>query len=285
MRINKKDRIGTIHDLPIQLANMAEMDEINPVSIKDKNEYIKILEKYNIFKKNLTLKEKKKIVSSLKVMNFNEKEIEYQKRTLKQITSYNRIIDKKRIEIENEIRSGKNVKVNDLILKNVEPVEVEIPRDIRINLRIHEKSVLLRKIKTSYTKNRINYYSGLNYNFLIKDGFNKPYFISYDKLQSKRRDGTVVEFLLENFKNGVIISYQKDKKALSESDKKKWAAKKLVYDKIVNEVLDHNIKIATNKEYNEPFVKRDKDGKISKRDSKIPILMDITGELIDLYIP
>lgn len=285
MRIRKKDIIGTIHDLQIQLANMAELDNINPDTTKSKNEYKKALEKFKLFPKNSSEKDKKQIISKLKLMNFNESEIVEQQKILKSINSYNRLINKKIIEIENEVRSGKNVKKNMLILKLIDKVEIEIPRNIRSDLRIYEKQVKLNKISTKSTKNRIRYYAGLNYEFLIKDGFSKNYYINYEKVQKIRREGNIVEYLLNIFKNSVISYYEKDKKLYSKSEPKKWEAKKKIYNKILNEVLQHNLEIATNKKYNKPFVKRDKDGKISKEDSEIPILMEITDELIDLYIP
>ena len=285
MRIRKKDIIGTIHDLPTQLANMAEFDSINPDTTKSKNQYKKALEKFKLFPKNASEKDKKEIISKLKLMNFNENDIAEQQKILKSINSYNRLIDKKRIELENEVRSGKNVKDNMLALKLVNKVQIEIPRNIRNDLRIYEKEVKLNKFSTKATKNRIKYYAGLNYDFMIKDGFSKPYYVSYDKVQKIRREGNIVEHLLNNFKNSVLSYYEKDKKLYSKSEPKKWEAKKKVYNKILNEVLQHNLEITTNKKYNKVFVKRDKDGKISKEDSEIPILMEITDELIDLYIP
>jgi hypothetical protein len=285
MRIKKKDILGTIHDLPIQLANIAELDSVNPDTTKSKNSYKKLLEKYKLFSSKASEKQKKEIISNLKLMNFNEDEIAQQQKILKSINSYNRLIDKKRTELEIEVRNGKNVKNNMLALKLVNKVLIDVPRNIRNDLRIYDKEIKLTKFSTKATKNRINYYSGLNYNFLIKDGFSKPYYVSYEKIQKIRREGNIVSFLLDNFKKSVMVYYERDKNLYSKSEPKKWLAKKKVYDKILNEVLQHNLEIATNKKYNKPFVKRDSAGKISKEDSEIPILMEITDELIDLYIP
>lgn len=284
MRIRKTDRLGTIHEIAIQLANIAELDNINPVATKDKNEYVKLLDKYKMFPKDATRKQKIEIVSKLKLMNFNESEIMEQQDILKAINTYNRIVDKKRREVENEILAGKNVKKNDLILKNVEKVEINIPRPIRNHLKIYEKAVKLKKFSTIATKNRINYYSGLNYKFLIKDGFSKPYYIDYDKLQKIRRDGNVVVYLLGNFESSVNVAYEKDRLLLEKSDKKRWQVKQRVYNKILK-VIAHNKEIATNKKYNKKLVTKDKDGKIIKDNSEYPVLMDILDELIDLYIP
>ena len=285
MKVGKKEIQGTIHELPIKLANMAETDSINPVSIKDKQNYLKLLDSYKLFGKNKTQKQKLEIVSKLKVLNFNESFLIDEIKELKAVNSYNRIIRKKQIEIEDQIRAGKNVKENELIRKGIERVEVNIPKDIRQILGVHEKRIKLRTKGTRVIKNKIRYYAGLNYKFLIQDNFNKRYFISYDKLQKIRRDGNVVEYLLNIFKNGVLDAYNQDKINLSQSDKQKWAKKQKVYAKIFDEVIEHNLQIATNKKYNKKFVKRDKNGKISKEDSEIPILMEITGELIELYIP
>jgi len=285
MNVPKKEKPGTIFDLPILLANIAQQENVNPVSKKDKQTYIKFLEKYKMFKSKASQKEKNEIVSKLKVVNIDENQLARGKRILKSVLAYNRIIDKKLIEVENEIRSGKNVKVNELIRKKVEKVEIDIPRNIRTDLNVQDKAVILQKFDAKEVKNDINFYSGLKFSFRIKDGFNRPYYVPYETLQKKRIDGNVVEFLLNQFKQGVENVMEKDRLMYEKSEPKKWHFKTFVYDKILNEVLAHNISIATNKDYNEPFVKRDKDGKISKIDSKVPILMILTGTLIDLYIP
>lgn len=283
MRIRKKDIQNTIHELSIQLSNIAQMDNVNPVSTKDKNEYVKIFEKYKLFPKDINKKQKLEIVSKLKLMNFNEAFLKDEIEQLSAISKFNRIIDKKRIEIENEVRAGKNVKANMLLLNNIETIEVQIPKDIRSILRIQEKRIRLKKIDKKETKNRIKYYSGQNYDFLIKDNFNKPYYINYDSLQKLRKEDKVVEFVLNKLKSAVEVFYEKDKKALSQSDKKKWSAKQKVYSKIFK-VLDHNIQIATNKKYNKKFVVKDEKGNVVKSESEYPINMDITGELIELYL-
>jgi len=284
MRIRKTDRLGTIHEIAIQLANIAELDNVNPSTTKDKNEYVKLLDKFKLFKKNATPKQKRDIVSKLKLMNFNENEIQDQQDILKSINTYNRLIDKKRKEVEDEILAGKNVKKNDLILKNIDKVEINIPRPIRNNLKIYDKAVKLKKYSTVATKNRINYYSGLNYKFLIKDGFSKPYYLDYDKVQEIRRNGNIILFLLGNFEKSVNEAYEKDRLLLEKNDKKKWLIKQRVYNKVLK-VINHNKEIAANKKYNKKLVTRDKDGKIVKDNSEYPVLMDITDELIDLYIP
>jgi len=284
MKIRKTDKLGTIHELAVQLANIAELDKINPVSTKEKNSYVKLLEKYKVFKSNLTLKEKKDIVAKLKLMNFNENEIEEQQNILRAINSYNRIVDKKKREIEIEIRSGKNVKKNDLIYKGIDKVELNIPRNIRGTLKIYEKAVKLKKYSTVSTKNRINYYSGLNYRFMIKDGFSRPYYMDYDKIQKIRREGNIVTFLLNNYEESVKVAYEKDRLLLEKSDRKRWLAKQRVYNKILK-VIEHNRNISENKKYNKKLLTRDKNGKIVKDNSEYPVLMNIVDELIDLYIP
>ncbi len=284
MRIRKTDRLGTIHEIAIQLANIAELDGINPGTTKEKNDYVKLLDKYKLFSKDATAKEKKQIVSKLKLMNFSEVEIVEQQSILKSINTYNRLIDKKRREVEEEIMAGKNVKINDLVLKNVEKIEINIPRHIRNNLKVYEKKVRLKKYDTKTTKNRIKYYSGQDYDFLIKDGFSRPYYVSYDKIQSIRREDKIVSFLLSNFEASVNAAYERDRHLLEKSDKKKWQAKQRVYNKILK-VINHNKEIASNKKYNKKLVTRDKDGKILKDNSEYPVLMDIIDELIDLYIP
>ena len=194
MNVPKKEKPGTIFDLPILLANIAQQENVNPVSKKDKQTYIKFLEKYKMFKSKASQKEKNEIVSKLKVVNIDENQLARGKRILKSVLAYNRIIDKKLIEVENEIRSGKNVKVNELIRKKVEKVEIDIPRNIRTDLNVQDKAVILQKFDAKEVKNDINFYSGLKFSFRIKDGFNRPYYVPYETLQKKRIDGNVVEF-------------------------------------------------------------------------------------------
>jgi hypothetical protein len=283
MRIRKKDLQNTVHELSIQLSNIAQMDNINPVKIKEKNNYVKLLDKYKLFTKDLSKKRKLEIVSKLKLMNFNEAFLIEEIEILKAIKKFNSIINKKTIEIQDLVRAGKDVKINELIRKGVEPVEVKLPKDVRERLRIQEKKIKLIKTDTIETSNRIKYYSGQDYKFLIKDGFSEPYYISYDKLQKLRKEDKVVEFVLNKLESSVRDIYNKDKKIISQSEKKKWSAKLKVYDKLFK-VLNHNIQIATNKQYNKKFVTRDEEGNIIKSDSEYPINMEMTGELIELYI-
>lgn len=284
MRIKKTDKVGTIHELAVQLANIAQQENINPVTIKDRNTYKKIFEKYDLFPKNSSQSKKNEIISKLRLLNFKLDEIIEQKEILNSVIQYNKLIEKERIKIEKEIRSGKDVKNNDLRLRNIEPVEINIPRDIRNNLKIYNKSVKLFKYNVDPIKNKIKFYSGQNYNFLIKDGFSKPYEISYDELQKIRKEGNVVDFILKKFKNSVDKAFEKDKLKYSRKEPQKWKAKQKVYKKIYK-VIEHNEQIANNKKYNKKLVSKDSSGKIEKNNSEYPVLMDIYDEVIETYIP
>lgn len=283
MRIKNTDKVGTILELPIQLANMAELDKINPVNVKEKNNYIKLLDKYKLFSTNATAKEKRDIVSKLKIMNFNENEIQEQQSILKSINAFNRLVDKKTRQLEDEIMSGKNVKFNDLVLKNVEKIELNITKEMRRNLKIYEKKIRLNKFSSVETKNNIKFYSGLNYKFSIKDGFSKKYYVDYELVQKLRKENKIVEFVLNNFEKSLKELYEKDKKLLSKVEPKKWNNKLKVYNKLFK-VLEHNMQIATNNKYNKKFIVKDKEGNTIKEKQEYPILMDIIDNMIELYI-
>lgn len=283
MRIKNTDKVGTILELPIQLANMAELDKINPVNVKEKNNYIKLLDKYKLFSTGATAKEKRDIVSKLKIMNFNENEIQEQQSILKSINAFNRLVDKKTRQLEDEIMSGKNVKFNDLVLKNVEKIELNITKEMRRNLKIYEKKIRLNKFSSVETKNNIKFYSGLNYKFSIKDGFSKRYYVDYELVQKLRRENKIVEFVLNNFEKSLKELYEKDKKLLSKVEPKKWNNKLKVYNKLFK-VLEHNMQIATNNKYNKKFIVKDEEGNTIKEKQEYPILMDIIDNMIELYI-
>lgn len=285
MKLKKTDTKGTIHDLPNQLANLAAIDKINPKTAVQKAKYRKIFNKYKLFHKNVKETTKKEIINNLKVVNFDETKIRKNIEMISAIEKYNRIINKKRIEIENEVRRGKNVKNNMLLLENKSKVELSIPRGIRVALDISEKAVKLRPRSVLFIRNRLDYVSGQDYKFVIKTGFGNPYLVPYSELQKKRKSGNVVEYLINLFKQDVLETYEKDRNQFAKKDPKEWKKKKKIYDKILEEVLEHNLSIATNKQYNKPFIKRNKDGSISEKDSEIPLFMEIFSEILNLYIP
>lgn len=284
MRIRKTDKLGTIHEIAVQLANLAQLDVMNPKTTQEKSFYRKKFEKFNLFQKNISNAKKREIISSLKISNFKEDEILHYQGVLKSVNEFNKIIEEKREQIEEDIRAGINVRKNDQRLRNLEPVEIDIPRSIRSDLRIVHKAVRLKKYDSETVKNKIKYFSGQDYDFLIKDRFNKPYLIPYSKLQKLRRDGNVVKFLLEKFREGIDGAYERDKKRYSKKEAKKWAQKKKVYAKLYK-VIEHNIQIATNKKYNKKLVSRDEENKMVKNNSEYPVLMDIFDEMIEIYIP
>lgn len=286
---SKKEKQGTIHELESQLANIEMLGEHHPKTSKQISKYKKIYNELKLFPKGADDKKKKEIIKNVKIMNFNEEEIIENQRILKALEAYNRIIEKERRKVEDEIRSGKSVAANDKILKGYEKKEINIPDKIRGELKIYDKDIRLVKYSLEPQKNKIKYASGQDYNFVIRNGFGRALIIPYKKLQKLREEGNVTEDLLKQFEKDVQLTYEKDKKKLEKSNKKedrqKWKSKKKVYEKILNEVIEHNIQIATNKKYNKPFVKRDKKGNISDKDSRIPIMMDIDKEDIYLFIP
>lgn len=282
-KLKKTDIKGTVHDLQNQLVNLSQLDTVNPKTTAQKNKFRKLFNKYKLFHKNLSEKSKKEIITNLKVMNFDEKEIVHQLEVLKAIEKVNRIINKKRREVEDEIYSGKNVKRNDLILKQKEKVEINIPKDVRNILNIRDKAIKLRTYSTNTTRNRLDYYSGQNYKFVLKTGFGSPLFIDYNELQRIRKTGNVVAFVLEKFRENVERIYAIDKSKFFKK-KKEWKQKQKIFDKIFK-AIDHNLAIATDSTYRKKLVKRKKNGQIEKEEGEYPIQMKIFDELIDVYIP
>lgn len=281
----EKEKKGTIHEIEAQLANLAEFDSMNPKTRDDIDDYIRIYSELKLFTPT-QLKDKKKrdkLIKSIRVMNFSEDRIKREQGILKSINNFNKIIARQKLKIEKLIRAKKDVKKNDDILRGREKIEVKLPLKVRTDLKIHEKNIRLQTFSTIATANRIKFYSGQDYMFMVKDGFGKPFFISYDELQKIRIEGNVIEWLLKKFKSDVDDAYQRDKKRYFK-DKKKWKSKEKVYNKIFK-VLKHNLEIATNKKYNKKLVEKNEKGEIKKDTSEYPVFMEIFAEMIELYIP
>lgn len=281
----EQEKKGTIHDIEAQLAHMAEFDKMNPKTKKDIDNYIRIFTELKLFTPSVSRSRKKKeaIVKKIKVMNFSEERIIREQGILKSITNFNAIINRQKRKYENLILARKDVKKNDDILNGREKVEVKLPLKVRTDLKIHEKAIRLQKFSSVATTNRIKFYSGQDYMFMIKDGFNRPSFISYDELQKIREEGNVVEWLIKKFIIDVDSAYDRDRRKYFK-DKKKWKSKEKVYKKIYK-VLKHNLQIATNQKYNKQLVEKDDKGKVLKNNHEYPVMMDIFAEMIELYIP
>lgn len=280
-----REKRGTVHDLSAQIANIEQVEQHHPHTKKQIAKYKKLFNEYGLFPRGADNKKKNEIISNLKIVNIDENKLIDNQKILKSLESYNRLIEKERKKLEDEAISGKNMIKNDNILKYKNKIEINIPDKIRSELGIYDKEIYLKRYALEPIKNKIKYYSGQDYNFLIKNGFGRPVIISNKQIQKLRKEGKLIQYVLYKFKEDVEETYARDKQKFSVKEKQKWKSKKKVYDKILNEVLEHNIQIATNKKYNKPFVKRNKKGEISDKDSRIPILMDIFTDVIDLYIP
>lgn len=279
----EREKQGTIHDLEAQLAAISEYDNSVPANKAAINHYIKEFNKLGLFPKGATKAKKEAIIKKIIVANFNEGDVTEQQQILDSTIKYNRLIDRIRKKLQDEASRGKNMKKNEDYLRMREKYEVNIPRKIREDLHIHDKAVRLFKYDPTPTRNRIKYFSGQDYGFLIRDGFNKPYIIPYKKLQEIRKKGNVVEFLLKKYEEGIDLAYQKDKKKYFK-DKKKWAAKQKVYKKLYK-IVGHNLQIATNEKYHKKLIQRDTEGNIKKDNSEYPVFMKILDETIELFIP
>jgi len=287
----KREKQGTIHELESQLADIEMMDEYHPHTKKQIIKYRKIFNDLGLFPKGADLKKKNEIISRLKITNFDEDKIVETQKQLKAIEGYNRAIERERRKLEDEASAGKNMVKNEKILKkgSQERVAVNISDKIRGELKIYDKELKLSKYTLEPQKNKIKYYSGQDYNFVIRNGFGRALVISYNKLQKIRKEENVIEYVLKQFERDVEDTYKKDEAKLEKSknkeDRQKWKHKKKVYKKILNEVIDHNMQIATNKKYNKPFQILDDEGDVVNKDSRIPVLMEIEEENIRLFIP
>lgn len=285
MKPTRKERQGTIHDLESQIVNLEQIEEHHPHTKKQIAKYKKLFNEYGLFPKGANNKKKNEIISKLKIVNIDENKIIDNQKILKALESYNRLVDKETRRLKLESMSGKNMIKNEKILQRKEKIELNIPDRIRSDLKIFDKEVLLRKYYVKPFENKVKYYSGQDYNFVITNGFGKALIISDSKLKKLRKEKNIVEFLVNEFKKDVEASYEKDKQKYSKKERNTWKKKKYVYDKILNEVMEHNLKIARGEQYNKPFIKKDKKGNILKKDSEIPIFMKIFGENIKLFIP
>lgn len=280
-----KDKLGTIHDLPALLANLAELDKERPTSKKQIAQYIKEFEELGLFTPKATKAKKEDIIKKLKLINYNKDKVERYQSSLKSVTNFNRIIDRHLRRVENEIRAGVDVKKNEDYRRGREKMVINIPRKIRDDLGITNKAVKLIKYSAQDIRNKIKYHSGQDYDFQIKTGFIfNPTYIPYDKLQQIRIEGNVVDYVLTIFEDAVNYAYQRDKRDLQKKDKVKWSQKMKVYQKIYK-VIEHNRQIATNKLYNKKLVQRNEEGGIKKNSSEYPIFLELFNEMIDIYIP
>lgn len=280
---NKKEIKGTIHELDAQLAKTFDEEKEKPKSKKQIDSIIKTFNKLKLFPEKATKVKKEEIVKKLKINNFDEQEIINQQEILKQTINFNRAIDRFKKKIETDIRAGKNVRKNEKILKGFEEVEIPISNEIRRALNIHKKRIFLRPKSTEDIRNRIKYYSGQDYSFLIIDRFSKPTLIPEKELEKLNQDDNIIVWALNRFRENVDTTYEKEKRKFATKDPKKWKLKKKAFSKIYK-VLDHNLQIATNKKYNKKLVQRDETGKIVTDQSEYPVRLRIVSEMIVMSI-
>lgn len=181
-KVTKKQRQGTIHDLEAQLANIEMLEENRPSTPKEIAKYTKIYNELKLFPYGADKKKKKEIIKKINLSNWNENEIIETQRVLKALESYNRLIEKERRKVENEILSGKNVALNDKYLAGKERKEINVPDKIRRELKLYDKDIRLKPYYLQPQKNKLKYFSGQDYNFSISNGFARPLIISKNKL-------------------------------------------------------------------------------------------------------
>jgi len=246
MKIGKKEKQGTVHDVRGHLIDF-----------------------FNEFKPD-------------------ENELKINKEKLKLVNKFNKIIDKKREELEENIMAGIDVRRNDAILKGELPVELNIPKNVSSGLsdvgRFKYKELYLRNIDDFAYKNNINMHSGKKFYFIIKDGFKKIK-IPSEKMKklSVMSDESVATYLIELYRKNIKEQIEIDKDLYGVN---KFRKKEKVYEKLLG-VVDHNLNIseAGYGKADRKLATFNERGVYQKMKGEYPILADLTGNELELYMP
>lgn len=208
------------------------------------------------------------------------------KQKLKALKEFNKIVEEKKIEIEDNIRARVNVKNNDDILRNRKKIELNIPKRIRSLLsndyqQLKLKEFYLKPIDEFTYKNYINFYTGKKFDFVVDTGF-KKHKISYDKLKEETvlTEKNFILKLIEDYKKDVQWAYDNDKKT---KDKKEFKKIEKVYAKIFK-VIEHNINIASEKKYIKPLYQRNEQGDYVRSAGEYPMMFELLDFVMNIYI-
>ena len=223
----------------------------------------------------------------------DKKEVREWEAIKKALYAFNKIVRKKRIQLEEEASSGKNTKKNYEILQNKSSVELKVSKDIRETLvnnypRIFkQREFLLKEIPYGYATNKINYYSGKDFYFIIDSGF-KKHFVTKDEIkrQTVLTSKSFAAYLLNIFEKDFneSLTYKVSKNY----SKKELKIRERVYDKIRN-VIAYNREIIfgeATKLYEKKQGGQSANWRknIKRDDGKYPILFSLLEELITLSV-
>jgi hypothetical protein len=213
-------------------------------------------------------------------------EVKILKQKLKSLKEFNEIIENKRIELEDYVKGGLNVKNNMAILKNDKKIELEIPKKLRTILsndfqQLKLKEFYLRPIDEFKYKNYINFYSGKKFDFILDTGFSK-HKIKFDDLKKDvvLTEKNFVKKLISKYKEDIDAAYEKDKKTKNKQEFKKIEK---VYEKIYK-VIQHNENITSEKEYTKPLFERNEEGDYVRSGGEYPMMFELLDFIMNIYI-
>lgn len=206
----------------------------------------------------------------------------------KAIRKFNKKIRDKRHELEDEVRAGKNVKLNMEYLRGEKRVDMDLPKSVTKPLAkrfftFKLKNQILKEAPYDYINNKINFFEGKDFDFTIDTGFGKHKLSVNDvRKMVVMSESNIVEVLINLYKKDFERVVERDKKKLG---KKEFASRKKVYDKI-EMVIAHNLHIATDATYDKKLGRVDKKGNFKKKGKgEYPMLMEFLDEVISLKIP
>lgn len=214
-------------------------------------------------------------------------EVKILKQKLKALKEFNKIVENKRIQLEDYVRARVNVKINDEILKNKTKVELDVPKRIRVLLsndfqQLKLKEFYLKELNDFTYQNYIKFYSGKKFDFVLNTGF-KKHKISYNKLKNEivLNEKNFASKLIELYKKDVDEAYEKDKKNKKQKEFNKLKTK--VYEKIYK-VIEHNKNISSEKEYNKPLFQINEEGDYVRSSGEYPIMFELLDFEMNIYI-
>lgn len=214
----------------------------------------------------------------------DREEVKILKQKLKALKEFNKIIEEKTIDVEDNIRARVNVKINDEILKGKRKVELEIPKKLRTLLsndyqQLKFKEFYLKPIDEFTYQNYIKYYEGKKFDFVLNTGFSK-HKVKFDDLKKDTvlNEKNFVLKLIEIYEKDVDKAYEQDKNL---KDFKK--TKKKVYDKIYK-VIQHNKNITSSKEYKRPLFERNEEGDYIRSSGEYPVMFELLDFVMNIYI-
>lgn len=213
-------------------------------------------------------------------------EVKILKQKLKFLKEFNKIVENKRIELEEYVRGGLNVKNNNDVLRNKSKIELDIPKRLRVLLsndyqQLKLKEFYLKPIDEFNYKNYINYYSGKKFDFILDTGFSRHKI----KFEDLKKDAVLTERnfvlkLINQYKKDIDLAFKKDKETKTKQEFKKVEK---VYEKIYK-VIEHNKNITSEKEYTKPLFERNEEGDYVRSGGEYPMMFELLDFIMNIYI-